>query len=111
LALYDASPPAADSRERLDALKAALAGNAASLAVELFGEPTGRSGFVWRWGRAGSLAVTVKGRWRGRFKSWEADEGGSMLDAIMFAHGGSFADGVAYGNRLGLSLARPAKPI
>lgn len=80
----------------LDAVKAALAERGADLAVELFGAPTKRTAREWRWGRKGSVVV----RWRGRdgptFYSFEAMEGGSLLDAIMFAHGGGFTQALRW---------------
>jgi len=65
-------------------IKQALADNAESLALDLFGQPTSKTSQQYRWGRNGSTVVNIGGRWRGRFKSWEAEESGSMLDAIMF---------------------------
>jgi putative DNA primase/helicase len=73
-------------------LKQALKDNAESLALELFGQPVRQIRQQWTWGRKSSTVVTVGGRWRGHFKSWETLEGGSMLDAIMFAHGSEFDD-------------------
>lgn len=68
-------------------IKQDLAANAEALALDLFGQPTSKTSQQWRWGRKGSIVFNVRGRWAGRFRDWETDEGGSALDAIMFAHG------------------------
>jgi putative DNA primase/helicase len=77
---------------KLAELKQALKDNAESLALDLFGQPTRRTRSELYWGRNSSAKVTISGRWAGRFKSWETGESGSMLDAIMFAHGSYFND-------------------
>jgi len=68
-------------------IKDQLAERCVDLAEYLFGKPTTRTRTELKFGRKGSLVVTISGRWRGRFRSWEAGTGGSMLDAIMFANG------------------------
>ena len=68
-------------------IKERLAERCVELAEYLFGKPTRRWRHELRFRSHGSLVVTISGRWRGRFRSWEADVGGSMLDAIMFANG------------------------
>ena len=83
----------------LSTIRERLADNAEVLALELFGEPTHRTGQKLSWGRKGSTVVNIAGRYRGRFKSWETDEGGSMLDAIMFAMGCNFNEAVDWAKR------------
>ena len=80
-------------------IKARLGANAEALALDLFGRPTSRSGQRWNWGRQGSTTMNVKGRWAGRFKSWETDENGSAIDAIMFALGLDFTAAVEWAER------------
>ena len=67
-------------------IKERLAERCVELAEYLFGKPTGRTHAQLKFGRKSSLVVTTSGRWRGRFRSWEAGVGGSMLDAIMHAN-------------------------
>ena len=74
-------------------LKTALADNAETLLVELFGEPNRRSGREWRWGRKGSVAYRLDRR---TFRNYEADVGGSLLDAIMCRDGCSFPQAVTW---------------
>lgn len=83
----------------LSTIRERLADNAEVLALELFGQPTHRTGQKLSWGRKGSTVVNIAGRYRGRFKSWETDEGGSMLDAIMFAMGCNFNEAVDWAKR------------
>ena len=90
-------------------IKRALDDNVEALALDLFGEPQSRRGQQWRWGRRGSLTVGVAGRRRGKFRSWEADVGGSMLDAIMFAHGCELAEAIRWA-KAWLGDDRPAVP-
>ena len=75
----------------LDAIKQALKDNAGTLAIDLFGQPSRRTGARLFWGRKGSTVVDIG---RGTFRSWEADTGGSMLDAISFAYSCSFHEAV-----------------
>lgn len=49
-----------------------------------------------RWNRKGSLAVTLRGRWRGRWRDHEGMEGGDLLVLIRRETGGDFADAVAW---------------
>ncbi|MDH3475342.1 MAG: toprim domain-containing protein, partial [Rhodospirillales bacterium] len=73
-----------DERDLSD-LKRKLADCAEDLAVDLFGEPSKRTRNELRWGRKGSTAVKIGGCRAGSFWSFEADQGGSMLDAVAFA--------------------------
>jgi putative DNA primase/helicase len=77
----------------IDALKAALRAQAETLLVELFGEPTQRMAREWRWGSKGSASYRLD---RGTFWSFEADQGGSLLDTIMFANSCSFPQAVTW---------------
>lgn len=77
----------------LAALKTALADNAETLLVELFGEPNSRRGREWRWGSKGSVAYRFDRR---TFWNFEMDAGGSLLDAIMLANGCSFPQAVTW---------------
>ena len=81
---------------KLAELKQALTDNVESLSLELFGQPISRSRDQWKWGRQMSTVVTTRGRWAGRFRSWETLEGGSMIDAIMFAFGYDFDSAVEW---------------
>ncbi|HIA02938.1 MAG TPA: hypothetical protein EYN66_13705, partial [Myxococcales bacterium] len=85
--------------KELPDIKQALADNALALALDLFGQPTSNSSQQYRWGRSGSTVVNIGGRWSGRFKSWETDESGSMLDAIMFALGIHFSGALDWGRQ------------
>jgi len=80
-------------------IKARLGANATALALDLFGRPTSRSGQSWRWGRHGSTSMNVKGRWAGGFYSFEKEEGGSAIDAIMFALGLDFTAALEWAER------------
>jgi putative DNA primase/helicase len=92
-----------DDRNSLNKLKAALADNAEALAVERLGKPTSRRGYAWRWGRNSSLSVYVKGARRGSWRSFEAEQGGSLLDLYAFtagkpvpARGNNLKDAIAW---------------
>jgi hypothetical protein len=77
----------------LDALKAGLADDAEAVLVALFGDPASRTSREWRWGRKGSISYRFD---RGTFWSFEADQGGSLLDAIMVADGCSFTAAIKW---------------
>jgi putative DNA primase/helicase len=104
-----------DDRPSLDDLKADLAKKAEALAIDLFGLPKSRSKSQLLWGNKSSLVVTLSGKYAGKFRSWEADLGGSMLDAIAFANNSSFADAIEWARRwLGedpLPLPKRRKPV
>ena len=86
--------PRPEGADDLDALKSQLAERWQDLCLDLFGEPTHRGRREWRWGRRGSLAVKLGGRYGLSFSSYESDEGGSLLDAIMVARGCGFREAV-----------------
>jgi putative DNA primase/helicase len=81
------------SADTLDQLKADLLDQAEALLLALFGQPTQQRARWWRWGRKGSLSARLD---RGTFYSFEADQGGGLLDAIMFANGCSFPEAVKW---------------
>jgi hypothetical protein len=67
----------------LEELKRALADNAEGLFIDLFGEPTSRTRREWRANSKGSISVFLKKE--PEFYSFEAERGGGLLQAIMFA--------------------------
>lgn len=73
-------------RGDLDELKRRLNDRCEEIAVALFGEPKTRNARELRFGTLGSTKVEIAGKYRGRFRSFEAIRGGSMLDAIQFAN-------------------------
>jgi putative DNA primase/helicase len=66
-----------------------------NLARSLLGEPTWKSPRVWRFGRKGSLSVHVAGPRRGRWYSFEHNQGGDALDLIAFTRKQSLATALA----------------
>lgn len=68
----------------LDELKRALADNVEALLLDLFGEPTSRTRREWRANSKGSISVSFKKK-EPEFYSFEAERGGGLLQAIMFA--------------------------
>ena len=104
-----------DERRSLDDLRAALADNAEALAVDLFGSDYQRTPTQLKYGRKCSLVVTLTGKYAGTFRSWEEPRGGSMLDAIAFAHNCSISDAISWARRwLGddpVSLPKRRKPV
>ena len=90
-----------DGRPSLDEIKASLRDDAENLFRTLFGEPNRDTlrRQEWRWGTHGSLAAIVRdgnGKRRGSFYTHEGSQGGSPLDAIMFARGCGFRDAVGW---------------
>jgi putative DNA primase/helicase len=101
-----------DDRASLDDLKRHLANNAEALGRDLFGEPSSRSRRELRWGRRGGLSIAMGGKAGAAFYSFEAAEGGSLLDAIMFAHGCGFTEAVAWARSwLGDDVAARPRPV
>lgn len=88
----------------LDQLKAALSDAAEDIGERLFGKPTSRTRRELRWGRKGSISIRLDGRHGARFRSFEAEIGGSMLDAIMFVYGCGFQNAIEIGRQM-LGLA------
>ena len=83
-------------------LKDHLAARAEELGLYLFGEPSKKTRRELRWGRKGSTLIRLD---RGTFRSWEADVGGSLIDAFAFAHDCSIKDAIDHARRwLGESL-------
>ena len=87
-------PP--ESKPDLDALKSQLAERAEALCLDLFGEPSSRTRREWRWGRKGSLSVRFGLKKGSPFYSHELVQGGSFLDAVMFARSCDFTAAVAW---------------
>jgi putative DNA primase/helicase len=101
-----------DHNDDLDAIRDGLAANIEALALALLGEPTYKSGTEWRWGRKGSLAARVRGRWRGRWRDHEADTHGDGLALIKRERGGSFPDAKAWARDfLGMPAQGEAPPM
>lgn len=103
------------AREELDALRAALAADAAAVAMSLLGQPnpvhSGRGEL--RWGSKGSFVVTITGQWRGRWKCFETSEHGDVLALIQRTRGGGFPSAIAWARRwtgLGAEPARFSRP-
>lgn len=90
----------------LDTIKSALADEAEAVLLALFGDPTTRTRREWRWGRKGSVVYRFD---RGTFRNFEADAGGSLLDAAMFANGCSFPAAVTWAKQW-LGLAGDSRP-
>jgi putative DNA primase/helicase len=88
----------------LHQLKAALSDAAEDIAERLFGKPTKRTRRELRWGRKGSISIRIDGRHGARFHSFEAEIGGSMLDAIRFAYGCDLTRAIEIGRQM-LGLA------
>jgi putative DNA primase/helicase len=80
----------------LQEISQGLAASAEDLAVALLGPPPRKGGSQWRYGRKGSLAVTVRGRWRGRWRDHEAGAGGDGIALIQRERGCSFPDALAW---------------
>jgi len=85
--------PRGDGASDLQSLKDALADDDERLLLHLFGEPTQRSKRGWRWGRKGGRAYRPD---RKVFYSFEAERGGTLLDAIMDALGISLPDAITW---------------
>ncbi|MHB0708004.1 DUF7146 domain-containing protein, partial [Roseomonas mucosa] len=80
----------------LERLRDALRTSAESVAVTLLGQPASRDGDALRWGRRGSLRVTVRGRWRGLFRDFEDGSHGDLLDLAARQLGADFAGASAW---------------
>jgi hypothetical protein len=85
----------------LASVKTALARLAEPLLIELFGKPTTKRRHELRWGRKGSLSFRFD---KMLIYDHEAQQGGSLLDAIRIARSCSLPEAVAWGRRwLGVS--------
>ena len=58
-----------------------------AVALEIMGEPRVRRGDQWRYGTHGSLVVNVNGIHAGRWRSWEDDKGGGVVDLLQYRLG------------------------
>jgi putative DNA primase/helicase len=97
----------ADNKTDLEAIKSAIADDAEAVLSALFGDPTTRTRREWRWGQRGSVSYRFDRR---MFWCFETDTGGSLLDAIMHAHGCSLHAAIMWAKDwLGLDGVRPAK--
>lgn len=76
------SSPARPRRLRVDEVAALLRQDVEAVARVLFGEPNKKLSTreELRFGRKGSLVVTLTGRWRGRWTNHETGEDGDLLD-------------------------------
>jgi putative DNA primase/helicase len=72
-----------------DALVPILVADIEALAVALLGQPTIRTRTEWRWGRKGSLSLSVAGPKRGLWYDFDQSRGGDVLALIVHLHGGS----------------------
>ena len=86
------------ARPSYDDLNGALRSNFEALVLDLLGEPSGCRGSShdWRYGRKGSLSVTVRGPRCGRWRDFERSESGGPLDLIMRKHRCSLEDAAAW---------------
>jgi len=95
----------------LDTIRA----RAAEVAEALRGPPTWRSRHEWRWGRRGSLALTVAGAKAGLWHDHESAEGGDLLALVMRERRCDFAEALSWaraflGEPPPSREPRPAKP-
>jgi putative DNA primase/helicase len=108
-----------NGRLDLDALKGALEARAVDLARSLLGEPNrGLSNKrELRFGRKGSLVLSLAGKHAYRWQSHELGVGGSLLDLISFAHGCDFRGALDWaaafvgGAALPVTVRRPKKSV
>lgn len=90
--------PAGRRKNDLGDLRAALITRAADLAITLLGEPNHRlkSKTEMRWGRKGSLCLTVTGAKAGLWADHESGDGGDLFNLIQRERGGDFGDAIKY---------------
>ena len=91
------------------------AGLIAPVAERLLGKPTRKTAREWRFGSKGSLAVHVGGSRAGRWRDFQADEGGGVLTLIQRERGCDKAGAVRWLEREGLlegkSPKTPPEPL
>ncbi|MFT8246591.1 toprim domain-containing protein [Roseomonas sp. BN140053] len=80
----------------LDLIREGLRASVQQLCVDLLGKPSSKSGSEWRWGRKGSMAVSVSGAKRGLWHDHESGQGGDMLALIRRERSGDFSATVAW---------------
>ena len=96
----------------LQEVKEGLRNNAADVAVTLLGKPAMRTGTELRWGKNGSLAVSIAGPDRGKWFDHQAGTGGDVLKLIMERGGLPFGRAVAFAReKLGMPQPGAAKPL
>ena len=86
-------------RDDLVELKEKLSDRVLELGEALFGQPTTRSARELRWGRKGSVRISLVGKAGPAFYNFEAGAGGSLIDAIVFANAIVFAEAVEWARR------------
>ena len=91
-------------------LEAALAADIEALTESLLGPPAYRAAHEWRYGRKGSLAIAVRGPYRGRCRSFEAGEGGGALWLIRHATGQDWPATYAWARAYLGTATPPARP-
>ena len=64
------------------AFDAELRARLPELAVDLLGQPSIKTGLEWRWGRKGSLAITISGPKAGMWFDHEAGDGSHFADLV-----------------------------
>jgi len=69
-------------RDDTETIRVALRARCAELAEHLLGQPTYRSRAEYRWGRRGSLALSVAGVKAGLWHDHESGEGGDVISLI-----------------------------
>jgi len=80
-------------------VEAALAASAADLARDLLGPPSSISPRDIRWGRKGSLSLSIAGSRVGRWHDFEHAVGGGMIDLIRHALDLDFPAALTWGER------------
>jgi putative DNA primase/helicase len=103
----------ASDRVDLPFLRAALAARAAELAVALLGEPNrSMSGKrELRFGRKGSMAVSIAGPKAGLWHDHEVGAGGDVFDLIMRACAGGFKDAIEFAEQFVGQAPREPAPV
>jgi hypothetical protein len=85
-----------DDDAELDALRQALIASVMELAEHLLGKPAHRFPSEWRWGGGGGFSVTVRGRWKGRWKDFRDESHGDLLVLIMRELGCNFTEAMRW---------------
>jgi putative DNA primase/helicase len=107
---------AAEREDDLPDIRQGLADRATELFERLYDKPTTRRGHQLRWGRKGSLALTLHGRNGPHWHDYESGQGGDMLAVIQYALSTDFADVLDWARDwLGMARRddrrRPAPPV
>ncbi len=81
------------AHEDTEEIRAALRADVPAVLRALgLGEPSAKHGDEWRFGRKGSLAVTVRGPKAGLVRNHSAEEGGDLISLIQRERGGEIRD-------------------